>query len=208
MTADELISEGRRLQRPTTLLMEVGAGDVAAIWHGRSRGRTDPDRLWISVNAKCIPQCDISGWLSIFTSRAASGGRVDVSPMVPTAGGVRLYGVAISLLPPIDAVIALGSPAVGEWLAANNWRRDWRYNRNFKDRAIVEKYEAVQWQEHSLYLEGAYATLGGWHRGWPDGDWHDLLDAKLLVQTYMDSEPWVEAWRLPSGEFKVIRRIT
>jgi hypothetical protein len=54
----------------------------------------------------------------------------------------------------------------------------------------------------------AYATLGGWHMGWPDDDWHDLLDAKLLVHTYMDSEPWVEAWQLPFGAMKVIQRIT
>jgi hypothetical protein len=34
------------------------------------------------------------------------------------------------------------------------------------------------------------------------------MDAKLLVHTYMDSEPWVEAWQLPTGELKVIQHIT
>jgi hypothetical protein len=28
------------------------------------------------------------------------------------------------------------------------------------------------------------------------------------VHTYMDSEPWIEAWQLSSGEVKVIQRIT
>jgi hypothetical protein len=93
-------------------------------------------------------------------------------------------------------------------LEQNDWPRDERYNSNFRDHALVEKYEAIERQENPLFWKDAYATLGGWHMGWADDDWHDLLDAKLLVHTYMDSEPWVEAWQLPSGGMKVIQRIT
>ena len=107
------------------------------------------------------------------------------------------------LMPSLSA-----ATSVERWLAENKWQRDWRYNPNFGGHALVEQYESIERQENPLFWKDAYATLGGWHMGWPDDDWQDLLDAKLLVHTYMDSEPWVEAWQLASGEFRVIQRIT
>lgn len=211
MTVDELIAEGRRLQRQTILLSPDGSGNAAALWYGHDYDEESPDghRCWISVDAGFIPSFDGRGWLSIFTDdESAQGGRVDVSSAPFRRDGVRLYPKEITVLPTIDAVIACGSPAVERWLEENNWQRDWRYNSNFRDHAIVEKYEAVEHRENPLYWKEAYATLGGWHMGWSDDDWHGLLDANLLVQTYMDSEPWVEAWQLASGELKVIQRIT
>jgi hypothetical protein len=211
MTVDELIAEGRRLQRRAILLTSDGSGDPAAVWYGHhyEQKARDGHRCWISVNASFIPSFAGRGWLSIFTDdESCQGGRVDVSSAPLKSDGIRLYPKEIAVLPPIDAVIACGSTVVERWLAGNEWQRDWRYNSKFRDRAVVERYEAVERQENPLYWKGAYATLGGWHMGWPDDDWHDLLDAKLLVHTYMDSEPWVEAWQLPSGEMKVIQRIT
>lgn len=211
MTVDELIAEGRRLQRRTILLTSEGCGDPAAVWYGHHYDQEAPDghRCWISVDASSVPSFDGRDWLSIFTDdRSCQGGRVDMSSAPLKGDGVLLYPKEIVVLPPIEAVIARGSTVVERWLADNKWQRDWRYNLNFRDRAIVEKYEAVERRENPLYWKGAYATLGGWHMGWPDDDWHDLLDAKLLVHTYMNSEPWVEAWQLPSGEMKVIQRIT
>jgi hypothetical protein len=211
MTVDELIAEGRRLQRRTILLTPEGGGDPAALWYGSSIGEDLPDghHCWISVEARLVPDFNGHGWLSILTDEeSCEGGRVDASLAPFKPDGLRLFAKEISVLPTIDAVIARGSAAVEHWLAENRWQRDWRYNLNFRDRAIVEKYEAVERQENPLYWKDAYATLGGWHMGWPDDDWHDLLDAKLVMHTYMDSEPWVEAWQLPSGEMKVIQRIT
>jgi hypothetical protein len=211
MTLDELIDEGRRLQRRTILLSPEGAGDCAAYWYGHAF--TDAalagHSCWISVDAKFIPSCDVGGWLSIFTDDVSfEGGRVDVSRAPWKADGVPLYAKEIQVLPPIDAVLARGSSAIGEWLAKNEWQREWGFNSNFADRAIVEQYEGVERRENPLFWQGAYATLGGWNIAWPENDWHELVEAKLLVHTYMDSEPWVEAWQLPSGGFKVIQRIT
>jgi hypothetical protein len=210
MTVDELIAEGRRLQRRTILLTPNGSGDPVAFWYGRYDEETrDGHRCWISVDAHSVPSFNGRGWLSIFTDdRSCQGGRVEVAPELRKRNGVPLHAKEIAVLPTIDAVIARGSPAVERWLVDNAWQRDWRYNANFRDHHIVEKYEAVEREENPLYWKDAYATLGGWHMGWPDDDWHDLVDAKLLVHTYMDSEPWVEAWQLPSGEMKVIQRIT
>jgi hypothetical protein len=210
MTAEELIQEGRRLQRRTILLEPEGSGERAAIWYGRSEDEpSGGHRCWLSVDARFVPSFEGQGWLSILTNdELCEGGRVEVSTSPHNSKGVALFPREISVLPPIDAVIARGSLAVDQWLNENNWRRDWRYNSNFRDRAIVEEYETIQQEENPLYWKDAYATLGGWHMGWPDDDWHDLLDAKLLVLTYKDSEPWVEAWQMSSGEFKVIQRIT
>jgi hypothetical protein len=211
MTAAELIAEGRRLARPTILLVPDGRGDPAAIWYEQAQSVPGPDghQCRLSVDARFIPHCKLSGWLSVFTDEeSCEGGRVDLSSAPPKLAGTRLYAKPIEVLPPIDAVIARGSIAVDKWLEANGWQRDWRYNNNFGDHTTVAQYEAIEQRENPLFWKDAYAKLGGWHTGWPDDDWHDLLDAKLLVHTYMDSEPWVEAWQLPSGNFKVIQRIT
>ncbi len=211
MTVDELIAEGRHLQRRTILLTPDGSGDPAALWYGHHHDQHSPDghRCWLSVDAKLIPSFNRRGWLSILTDdESCEGGRVEVSSSPHKLNGVRLYAKEIAVLPTIDAVIARGSPAVEQWLEDNKWQRKWRYNSNFRDRAIVVEYETVERQEKPLYRKGAYATLGGWHMGWAEDDWQGLLDATLLVHTYMDSEPWVEAWELPSGEMKVIQRIT
>ena len=50
--------------------------------------------------------------------------------------------------------------------------------------------------------------LGGWHFPMADDDWHELIDEQLIAFTIRDSEPWVEAWRMRAGQFRVIQRIT
>ncbi|HEV3303348.1 MAG TPA: hypothetical protein VG055_27090 [Planctomycetaceae bacterium] len=37
MTSEELIAEGRKLERPCLFLRPQGAGPVAAVWHERDR---------------------------------------------------------------------------------------------------------------------------------------------------------------------------
>jgi hypothetical protein len=113
------------------------------------------------------------------------------------------------VLPPIDAVFARGSEAVGEWIRSHGWERTDRYNDNFKDAAIVLEYQRLWQREFPIYFESdIHAVLGGWHLPMPDDDWHDLLDEQLMVFTIRDSEPWVEAWRTRTGQFGVIQRIT
>ena len=123
--------------------------------------------------------------------------------------GTKLYAHAASVLPPIDAVFARGSEAVGEWIHSHGWERTYRYNDNFPDRDLVWEYEKVWKREFPLYFKSdIYAVLGGWHMPFADHDWHDLIDDCLMVITVRDSEPWVEAWRNRTGQFKVIQRIT
>ena len=42
---------------------------------------------------------------------------------------------------------------------------------------------------------------------WPDDDWHDLINAKLVAWSLRDAEPWVELWKI-NNEYVVKQRGT
>ena len=214
MTPDILLAEGRRLARPCVFLRPSGSGPVAAIWHGRDSYEINEtgSRCWIKVDASFVPGLpkQISGFLSVYVDEEKfEGGHVEVHTSRSVRPGINLYATEESVLPPIDAIFTLGSASIGEWLAANDWPCSERYNDNFRDHEVVDAYERQWMKEYPLYRsDETYAVLGGWH--WPcaDDDWHRLVDEQLMVLTVKDSEPWVEAWCLRSGQFKVIQRIT
>jgi hypothetical protein len=150
MTVNDLITEGRRIQRRTILLTPEGSGRPAAYWYGRRarQAAESSEHCWISVNAGFIPSFERQGWLSIFTDvGSCEGGRLDISPSPKKDDGILLYAKEIAVLPPIDAVFSYGSPAVEAWLNENRWHQDWPYNSNFRDRLVVEKYEDIERQE-------------------------------------------------------------
>jgi hypothetical protein len=214
MTSEQLIQEGRKLQRTCVFLRPQAIGPVAAIWHERDDDEFESTghHCWLTVDARHVPGLSqsVAGYISVFTNdEKCVGGRVEVAPSWPKRAGTELYAHPASVLPPIDAVFAGGSEAVGQWIRSHGWNRTDRYNDNFKDAATVRAYEQVWMREFPLYSESdVYAVLGGWH--WPcaDDDWHDLIDEQLMVLTVRDSEPWVEAWRTRTGQFRVIQRIT
>jgi hypothetical protein len=210
MTADELIEEGRRIQRPCVFLRPSARGEVAAIW----RPRVDAGvsfRPWLSVDTRFIPGFDAtaSRFVTISTNEGdCVSGRVDVVSALPD--GEALYAYEASVLPPIDAVFACGSEAVEEWLQTNQWSRNDRYNDNFAGSEIVREYEQVWMREFPLYSSESdvYAILGGWHGPNADDDWHELISQRLLAMTLHESEPWVEAWQIDARQFRVIQRVT
>ncbi|MDR3460492.1 MAG: hypothetical protein P4N60_23940 [Verrucomicrobiae bacterium] len=214
MTPDQLIAEGRKLQRPCYFLRPEVSGEIAAIWYERDDDEIEETghRCWLTVDSRFVSALpsSITGYISVFSNEDdCESGKVEISATWPNRDGIKLYAHKADVIPPLDAVMALGSDAVGEWLRANGWQRGWRYNNNFKDKATVNAYWKVWEDEYPLYFESdIYAMLGGWH--WPgqDDDWYDLVDDQLMVLTFRDSEPWVEAWLTKSGGFKVIQRIT
>jgi hypothetical protein len=214
MTSDELIAEGRRLERPCFFLRPKGTGQIAGVWYERERGRvvTTRARCWLTVDAQIIPDLppSIDGFISIFTGEEGGlGGRVEITQSFPERAGVPLYAHAASVLPPIDAVFARGSEAVQAWLRSHGWDPGDSYNDNFGDRTIAEPYQRIWFREFPIYLKSdIYAVLGGWHFSWPEGDWHDLIDERLMIFTIRASEPWIEVWQTRTGEFSVIQRIT
>jgi hypothetical protein len=195
-------------------LRPTGKGPVAAVWYEREQEEIDSTgyRCWITVDVRHIPGLppSVAGYISIFSNdMECEGGRVEVISSWPRRPGTPLYAHPSSALPPIDAVFARGSDAVGEWIASCGWNRGMRYNQNFKDGAVVERYEEVMTREFPLcFKSDVYAILGGWHFPFADDDWHDLIDERLMVLTVRGSEPWVEVWRTRTGQFQVIQRIT
>jgi hypothetical protein len=214
MTLDDLLNEGRKLTRPCVLLKADGSGEPAARWYDYDRREVDETkhRCWLTVDCRHLPDrpSQLDGYLTLFTNeQECEGGYVALTDSWPDRRGTELFARPAAILPPIDAIIALGSATVDRWLAQNKWQRERRYNDNFKDRELVHEYERAWFNDYPVYRDdGTYAALGGWH--WPcaDDDWHDLIDEHLLIFTVFDSEPWVEAWRLHDGSFRVIQRIT
>jgi hypothetical protein len=213
MTAERLIEEGRKLQRPCNLLKPNGVGEPVAMWF-----ESDPDdesitdwRRWLTVRADAIPnsRAPATVYFSLYTS-GFDKGLIDFVDGWPPRNGTPLYAHPSAVLPPIDAVIANGSGEIGEWLATNRWPRTERYNSNFPDSTLVKDYEKVWFSEHPIFKNDAdvYAFTGGWHLPGQDSDWHDLVPAKLLLTTIRDSEPWVEVFQMPDGDYEVRQRIT
>jgi hypothetical protein len=214
MTAQELIAEGRRLARRTKLLRSDGQGDVAAVYYGRNEDEIESSgyRAWLTIDSRHIPEFppQAQRYLTIFTDEEeCKGGRIEVSASWPQRTGTTLFAHEASVLPPIDAIFARGSEAVERWIRSFGWDRGERYNDNFGGRNSVGEYERMWMQEFPLYHgDDVYAALGGWH--WPcaDADWHELIDDRLVVMTFKDAEPWVEAWLTRDGQLRVIQRIT
>ena len=212
MTLEELIEEGRRLQRECVFLKSDGAGEPAAVWHHEFvRTPTNSSfEAWFTVDTRFVPGIDSpqARYFSVCTSNDCETGRIDAVSALPS--GLPLYAHPAVVLPPIEAIFALGGEKVATWLHANGWKRTERYGNGFPDRALVEAYERQWAQEHPILgqHEGLYAALGGWHLPGADDDWFDLLHERLLAVTVKDSEPWVEAWEAADGRLHVIQRIT
>lgn len=213
MTIEQLITEGRRIQRNGNFLKATGTGEPVAMWF-------EPDaddesitgwRRWMTVRADALPNANASKsvYFSLYT-KGSEDGLLDFVDGWPSKQGTPLYSHSSSVLPPIDAVFALGSDEVGVWLAANEWPRTERYNPNFRDAALVNEYEKVWFSEHPIFNSNSevFAMTGGWHLPGQARDWHDLVSAKLLITTLRDSEPWVEAFQMPDGSYQVLQRTT
>lgn len=214
MTAEQLIQEGRRLAKPSIFLRPGPSGPVAAIWHEYDEDEVESTgcQRWLTVDSRHVPGLpqSVSGFISIFTDeKKCEGGGVEISQTWPERPGTPLYAHPASILPPLDAVFVKGSSSVGEWLKANSWEREWGYNGNFADKEVARAYRDLFTSEHPIYSESdVFAILGGWHFPFSDRDWHQLVDEQLMLMTIRGYEPWVEAWRKRSGQFKVIQRIT
>jgi hypothetical protein len=216
MTGSELITEGKRLARPCVLLRDEGPTDrLAAVWRGPGIVPVFKDSYlhWLTIDCRFLPAGlgPAGGCLSVYTDENdCESGMALYNPSASLAvkeGPVELFATEARSLPPIDAIFRLGSPSVHDWLASQKWQPEWGYNENFKDptpaREYLRNYQAVC----PLYAGGAHAVLGGWHFPWPDGDWEERIDGRLLIWTFEESEPWVEVWGEGEG-FRVMQRIT
>ena len=143
MTLEELIAEGRKLERPCLFLRPQGEGPVVAVWHERDRdeiARTG-HRALLTVDTRHVPglSAPTAGYLTIFTDhKRCEGGRIEQSASWPKRKGTPLYAHAASVLPPSDALFARGSQAVAQW---------------HPDAAVVQKYEDAWMREFPLLFQ-------------------------------------------------------
>jgi hypothetical protein len=179
MTIDELIQEGRRLARPCVLLKDDGAGPTAGAWYEQERDavreevEATDELLWLVVDSRFVPSLTLSPevgrYLCVYTNEQdCTSGRVTCADAIPLTKDrrrrlIELRAFQFAPLPPIDAIFSEGSPAISEWLHANRWSRNERYNDNFAERALVAKYEQLWRKEYPLFSDDVYAVLGGWH---------------------------------------------
>ncbi len=193
MTAEELIAEGRKLQRPTVLLLDEGSGNPVGKWYESEE--VDGERCWLTVAVSAIPNApaNLQGYLTVYTSDDGETGRVEITKDLPPQQGINLFARTEEMLPPLNGVLQLGSSAAAD-----------------AGKDITETYMR-KWQEkYPIYRDDVVAALGGWHMEWPDDDeddWMDRVNDQLLIFTIRDSEPWVEVW-YEQDEFKVRQRIT
>lgn len=183
---DEALASAQRISRPCIFLRKEGS-QLAAVWGGRGTvpgPSSDEYRHWISIDTSYLPS-ELAlpvGVMSVF----AGGDDWDTGVVSYQAGlsldltsGDPLYAHHHVSLPPPDALAELNNP---EYIEA--------------------------WQKNCpIYNEGATAVIGGWHFPWPDGDWDELCQHKLVVWTIESSEPWVEVWN-DGKVFRVCERVT
>ena len=222
MTPDQLIEEGRRLARPCVHLKTTGSGEPSAIWHPRNEAelRRNGLRAWLTFDTSLLagpvqaqePSASgfepIHGFLTVYSDEGnGEGGKLELEHEWPARIGQPLFAQAARPLPPLEVIFRYGSPAVGEWLSDNNWPRDKRYGGGFDDALIADVYHQHWLREQAMFTDPAVAAVvGGWHPLRTDSDWCELAEERLLVQTLHDAEPWIEAWQLRNGGFRVIRR--
>jgi len=226
LTLEELVGEGRQLARPCVYLKDSGTGPVVGIWYEQEREpmrrevESAGELLWLVLDSRCVPHFptlpDERRYLAVYSNeRDGESGRVEERPILEDQlcrrRAIPLYAHDANPLPPLDAVFARGSERVGVWLKEHNWQRDWRYNGNFGQpgRAITRQYEQLWTTETPSWAQkDVYAVLGGWHETGPDGDWHDLIDEKLVLWTHREIEPSVEIWLNEEGGYTIYQRIS
>ena len=211
MKTESLIREAERLAKPVVYLVPQGEGPTVGTWWGPIAGKVQDDvHCWLALDCVATPLLDVpSGTLAVYCEEGSLEGSavVDRDPLRPNSPGRKLYAVGARSLPPMDALFRFGSDEIGSWLSSLGWQRDEFYNDNFPD-PVAREYEKVFQMQHPLYMNSAWAAVGGWHLPWPDGDWEERLADRLLVTTYYESEPWLEVWANNNNELKVLGRIT
>jgi hypothetical protein len=222
MNLEQLIEEARALVRPCVhLLQDSTDAPLAAVWGGSGLVANSSDesasRHWMSLDCRFLPEGyeGLAGCLSIYLDDDEEHGIVAIDRALQLGLSAAISGTALfahpsSSWPPIDALFKFGSPAIKNWIAECGWPADMPYHGGFKDHEIVNAYENHVRPLNPLFgeIEGVFAMLGGWHDAWPENDWFDLLDKKLVAYTFEEAEPWVEVWVDGGQNFQVIQRIS
>ncbi|WP_175713583.1 hypothetical protein [Burkholderia ambifaria] len=193
MTLEDFLIEARRLARPSHQYRFADDGEpVTGYWHG-----VDAGALCISIERDGM-------WLNVHLDDSGASGHVETTTQ-PVRSDRPLCRFDAMSLPPVDAVFRFGTAAIGAYLDAHGWQRDWGFNDNFKGTAAHDY--AREWiAQCPLYTGGVVAVAGGWNMPWPD-DGDEPVDLELVLWTFEESEPWIEVF-FDGSRYSVIQRIT
>ncbi len=201
VTRFTLLELGEGLERATAWLLPTGSKKQVAVWRGE-------EGALISLDLRAHPDASIrrDGVLEV-------GGRrgLEFFPGMKLAsvrGGTRLFATSKVEPPPPDALFVHGGETLHAWLESFDWKPEWGFNGNFKGSDLMEFYEDRRQRTHPLFHDLAWAQLGGWPLSWADETYDEQKDAKLVLRTYRESEPWVEVLLSPDGDFELRERIT
>jgi hypothetical protein len=232
MTFEEFREEARHLVRPCLILTTTPNGaEPVAYWHTTGWGGeyTLTSEAMATLDCRHLPG-DLPSLLGTVHLRWEYGGpdREDpVAQVTHNPEGVfgitteqanqPLYAVPGEAWPPFVAVLQLATPAIKSWIAESGINSEfpfWPSQDPKAGHAIKAAYQEHRANYEPLFREGhempdeVYIRLGGWHDLWPEADWLDLMDNKLIAFVYRDAEPYVEVWQSPDGQLSVIERIT
>jgi len=209
---DLLIREAEALALPCFDLVPAAGGDEAMAYWGGTRsdlpkvppfvGAVRSTKHILSVDSTLWIALDLKGRgpfaLAIQTMHDDSE-QVIAFPVssgtlagISFEGAVPLQAVKSVSLPPLEAVLLYGGPAIDAWLNERGLRR-WNYEDAIGD--DVEGYRSYFFDRSPLLADPSpFARVGGWHICWSDDDFYIPREMRLMLWTFEGSEPWYEVF--------------
>lgn len=121
-------------------------------------------------------------------------------------GATPLKAVPSVSLPPLEAVLLYGGPAVDTRLKDRGIHR-WEYA-ELTDEETEDYSTSFQERNPLMSSTPPFARLGGWHLLWSDDDFYIPREMRLMLWTFEDSEPWYEVFLTPMLNYAVKSRAT
>jgi hypothetical protein len=219
------IREAETLALPCYDLVPASRGDqVVAYWGGRRRDFPERPRAGAIRSSEHLLSVDSTVWdglglkgrgpFALVLQELREGGEravtlpvsADHMADVTFAGAVPLKAVESVSLPPLEAVILYGGPAVDAWLKGRGLRR-WEYADLTDDE--TKDYRSYFYERCPLMSDAPpFARAGGWHLLWHDDDYYIPREMRLMLWTLRDSEPWYEVFLTGMLNYVVRARIT
>jgi len=225
MTTEQFIEEARQLARPVFHLTknQSNGAPLAAYWGGSPLVThpvaSDPKfRHWLSIDCRFLPARfeDLKGCLSVYANENEEEGivAVDASMQIDSTSqsvpGLPLFAHPATSWPPIEAIFKFGSPAFKQWHSGEGHSQNSPEVYRLERSTVFGAYDQHLRMNNPLlgWPCGVYAALGGWSEPWPENDWYDLQEKRLVLFTYEDAEPYIEVWLDDNHNFQVIQRIS
>jgi hypothetical protein len=222
-----LVTESEALRQPCFDLVPARKDEpVVAHWGGRRSDLPESfpsfvtalksQRHLISVEQELFDQVGLRGRgplaLSIVTT-ADDDERLDARSVSTSRLSDVVFEDSIPLtvkpaisLPPIEALLLYGGPAVQGWVSSQGIER-WEYSAVSAE--VRDEYLKHFNPQLPLCAEHPpVARIGGWHVLWPDDDFYLPREMRLMIWTFQDAEPWYEAFLSPQRNYVLKSRIT